>query len=214
MTFLKKWFLQIYTLTYFVSLLPLGLYDFFCGTEFGGIDKNGDRDGRFAYFPSPVFSFPFLRRYVKKHLNGGQGHSVLDIGCGKGFILLFFSSLRFDKVSGIEYDKKLCDLARKNLRHSGACARVYHADAADYKGYADYDTFYLYNPFDKTLLEQCLGRITSSLKERPRKLTIFYCNPIYESIIKKKGFKEKARFYYKTGVFVLDGEISVSKENR
>lgn len=196
---------SVYTLTYFVSLLPLWLYDLFCGTEYGGIDRNGDRDGHFAYFPSSVFSFPFLKGYIKKHLSGGRGHSVLDIGCGKGFVLLFFSRLRFDAVAGIEYDKKLCCLAKNNLWHSGADANVYYADAADYTGYVHYDTFYLYNPFDKAILKQCIGRITASLKERPRKLVVFYCNPVYGSILKEKGFREEGHFYYKTRVFVLDG---------
>ena len=112
---LKRLFKFLYTLTYFIWLIPLRLYDILHGTEYGGIDKTGDKDGRFAYFPSPVISFLFLRRYVRRHIQKGRGHSVLDIGCGKGIVLLFFSRMAFDRVSGIEYDEKLCRMAEKNL---------------------------------------------------------------------------------------------------
>lgn len=202
---MKRLFHLLYTLTYFGSLLPLKLYDLFHKTEYGGIDKNGDIDGRFAYFPSSVFSFVFLKGYIKRNLSGGQGHSVLDIGCGKGVVLLFFSTLCFDEVSGIEYDKKLCRLARRNLRDNPKTIRIYHGDAACFLRYEIFDTFYLYNPFDETILKRCVDRILLSFKQRPRTLTVFYCNPVYADVLREKGFRERGHFYYKTTVFVYDG---------
>ena len=204
---LKRLFKFLYTLTYFIWLIPLRLYDILHGTEYGGIDKTGDKDGRFAYFPSPVISFLFLRRYVRRHIQKGRGHSVLDIGCGKGIVLLFFSRMAFDRVSGIEYDEKLCRMAEKNLKKSHRSVNVYQADAAEFSGYKNYDTFYLYNPFDETILGKCFDRILLSLPDNPRKLTVFYCNPVYGDILKRKGFQEEGHFYYKTTVYVYEGEF-------
>lgn len=197
----------LYTLTYFIWLFPLRLYDIIHGTEYAGIGKTGDRDGRFEYYPSPVISFLFLRRYIRKHMQNGMGHSVLDIGCGKGIVLHFFSQLCFDRVSGIEFDKKLFLLARKNLRNTPGPIKVYMADAEKFSGYKYYDTFYLYNPFDETILEKCLDRIFSTMERFPRKITIFYCNPVYGDILRKRGFKEEGHFYYKTVVFVYEKGI-------
>ena len=204
----KKIYSRLYTLTYFPSLIPLKVYDILHGTDFAGIGRSGNKDDRFEYMPTPVFSFPSLRRYIQKNMNGGRGHSVLDIGCGKGLVLRFFGSMQFDAVAGIEYEKKLCLQARKNLKSAFCKIKVYHADASDFSMYGDYDTFYLYNPFDKKILEKCADRIVAALELRPRKLTVFYCNPVYADVLKKKGFNETARFYYKTAVFVLDGEKS------
>lgn len=198
---LKRFFRLIYTLTYFIWLLPLRVYDIFHGTEYSGIGKTGDREGRFEYYPSPMISFLFLKRYIRRYMKKGRGHSVLDIGCGKGVVLLFFSQLSFDRVSGIEFDEKLCRLARKNLKGIPGQVKVYRADAEDFSGYQYYDTFYLYNPFDASILEKCLDRILSTLESNPRKLTVFYCNPVYGDILKGKGFEEKDRFYYKTVVY-------------
>ena len=203
---LKRLFHLLYTLTYFVSLVPLKLYDILHGTEFSGIDNSEDKEGRYTYYPSPVFSFPRLRRYIRRNMQNGRGRSVLDIGCGKGFVLLFFSGLSFDKVAGIEYDEKLCRIARRNLRKTSGKIKVYRADAADFPLYENYDTFYLYNPFDEKILEKCIDLILASLKKCPRKLTVFYCNPVYGDVLKKKGFEEAAHFYYKTTIFILYGE--------
>ncbi|MBR0382959.1 MAG: class I SAM-dependent methyltransferase [Eubacterium sp.] len=203
---LKKIYIWLYTLTYYISAVPLKFFDIRHGTEFGGIDFKGDRGGRFAYYPSSVFTFPLLRRYIKRHMNGGKGHSVLDIGCGKGLILYFFSSLDFDLVSGIEYNGKLCRIAKRNLRKVSRPAKVYQADAVDFTMYENYDTFYLYNPFDEAIVEKCTDRIMSSLERRPRKLTVIYCNPVCGDSLKRKGFKEEGHFYYKTSIFVFHGE--------
>ena len=201
-----KYIHLLYTLTYYLSLGPLKLYDLLHGTEFSRIEKTGDHDGRFEYYPSSLFSFPFLGSYIRRQMRGGRGHSVLDIGCGKGFVLLFFSGFCFDRVSGLEYDEKLCRLARNNLKSVPKTVSVYWGDAADYSEYENYDTFYLYNPFDRKILEKCLDLILASLKQRPRKLTVFYCNPVYGDVLKQRGFKKEGQFYYKTTVFVFDGD--------
>ena len=198
---------KLYTLTYFPSLIPLKVYDIVHKTRFSGTDPDGDKDGRFAYFPSSVFSFPSLGRYIRRNMQNGRGHSVLDIGCGKGFVLLFFSRLHFDQVSGIEYDQALCRLAAKNLKRTRSTVSIYHSDATDFPGYGNYDTFYLYNPFDKAIMEQCLDRILSSLQQHPRKLTVFYCNPVHGDLLKEKGFQEVKHFYYKTTIYHYGTDI-------
>ncbi len=203
---LKKLLNLLYTLTYFVSVVPLRAYDRLHRTEFARIRETGDQDGRYEYYPTSVFSFPFLRRYIDRHLQGGKGHSILDIGCGKGLVLLFFSGMSFDRVSGIECDGKLCALARKNLGQVRSKPQIYQTDAAEFSFYGDYDTFYLYNPFDAAILDRCSDMILRSLQSDPRTLTVIYCNPVYGDLLKAKGFEKETHFYYKTDVFVFHGE--------
>lgn len=203
---IKRTYILCYKSTYYFSLIPLKLYDVLYGTEFSDIEKPMDDDGRFEYYPSPVFLFPFLRKYIREYMRSGIGHSVLDIGCGKGLLLLFFSSLSFDRVSGIEYDEKLYRLAITNLRHISKTVKVYLTDALDFTMYKDYDTFYLYNPFDERILEKCIRQLISSLELRPRKITVIYCNPVYGDCLKKNGFKEEGHFYMTT-IFVYHKNV-------
>ena len=220
---LKKLFHFLYTLTFFVSVVPLRAYDRMHGTESARIRETGDQDGRYEYYPTPVLSFPFLRGYIRRQLQGGRGHAVLDLGCGKGLMLLFFSRMPFDRVAGIEYDGNLCGKARDNLsktrdnlsktrdksrkaRDKLNRIRIYQTDATDFSLYGEYDIFYLYNPFDGQTLDRCMDKILDSLEARPRELTVFYCNPVYADRLRDRGFEEGKHFYYKTAVFVFHGE--------
>ncbi len=183
---MKDIYKLLYTLTYFISLVPMKIYDILHGTEFSKIEKTGDKDGRFEYYPSPIFSFVLLKRYINLFLQGGKGHAILDIGCGKGYMLNFFRRYTFDKISGLEYDKKLCIKAKKNLKKLHSNIKIYNIDAIDFPAYKYYDVFYMYNPFDEHIMELCIEKILESLKENPRKITVIYCNPLYETVLIKK----------------------------
>ena len=134
-------------------------------------------------------------------MQNGRGHSVLDIGCGKGFVLNFFATMCFNEISGIEFDKTLCLKARKNLSRNIRRVKVYNVDAIDFPKYEEYDTFYMYNPFDENILEKVIDLITASYETNPRQITIIYCNPIYKDVLINKGFKETTKFYYKTYIY-------------
>ena len=109
---LKRLFHLLYTLTYFVSLVPLKIYDILHGTEFSGIDNSEDKEGRYTYYPSPVFSFPRLRRYIRRNMQNGRGSSVLDIGCGKGFVLLFLAGSASTKWQGLSMTRSCAALPK------------------------------------------------------------------------------------------------------
>ena len=51
------------------------------------MEHNKDTDGRYSYSPSSLFSFPQIKKYIRRYLSNGHGHGILDIGCGKGFFL-------------------------------------------------------------------------------------------------------------------------------
>ena len=97
MRIVNKIYNFLYTCTYDLTIIPMKIYDFINHTDYSGIDKTVNKgEGRYEYYPSPVMSFPRLGKYIRKHLQGGRGHRVLDIGCGKGFMLLFFSTFSFE----------------------------------------------------------------------------------------------------------------------
>ena len=198
---------KLYTFTYYISNYSMRFWDFFHGTDFTFIDKPKGLDVYDSYYGTPWTSLFFLKRYIDKNLCGGKNRSILDIGCGKGFILYFFSLLHFKKVSGIEYERRRVHLAKKNLktmlRDDKRIPDIYCGNAAAFKRYDLYDTFYLYNPFDRDMLEQVVLRILSAERISKKPLLLFYCNPLYADVLLKYGFKETARFYYKTKVYVF-----------
>lgn len=196
---------RLYTSTYYFFNYLLRFYDFAKGTDFSFIDNSVIGNGREPYYATPVASFAKLKRCIDRNLDRGSGHNILDIGCGKGLMLYFFSHFGFERISGIEYDKRLSRVARKNLKRlKSGNVDIFNGDARLFRKYSDYDVFYLYNPFDRDTLCDVIKRIITSLDKAPRPLYLFYCNPRYETVLTDHGFREADRFYYKTKFFVYE----------
>jgi len=90
-----------------------------------------------------------------------SGDSFIDIGCGKGAVLNYASRLGFGKVSGIEIDPGLVEIARRNIDrlHLGDRVEIIQSDATKYDGYGKYSFFFLFNPFDSEIYETVIARI-------------------------------------------------------
>ena len=115
----------------------------------------------------------------------------VDIGSGKGKILLLASHYNFKKVRGIEFSPALCRIAKTNVSAYQHRARIntpieiVESDAADYQIGADENVFFLFNPFDGDVLRQFLTNVGRSLEHNPRKIWLIYNNPIYRNVIEQ-----------------------------
>ena len=123
--------------------------------------------------------------------NVTENDSMLDIGCGKGRMLLFFSRFPFAKVDGVEIDQHLSDIGKRNIRKLRIKAGIYVGDAAGFKRYGDYNYFYLYNPFPEETMRKCVKRIVASTHVKPRKIRVFYANPTWHKVFIEYGFVEE-----------------------
>lgn len=129
-----------------------------------------------------------LRRLFKK-LNIPKDHSFIDIGSGKGRVLLIAAEYGFEEVKGIEFSSNLTTIANKNISKyrtqykSNTFFDVINIDAAHYKFNNIEDVFFLYNPFDEVILEKVLDNICKSLKEHKRRVWMIYANAVYRELI-------------------------------
>ena len=197
---------KLYTFTYYLSNFSMHFWDILHGTDFSYIDKSVETSINSPYYATPWASIHNLRQYIKNDLDDGKNHKVIDLGCGKGYMLYIFSMHSFDKVSGIEYSRHLKQIASRNLRklHMPTLPDIYRGDASLFREYSKYDVFYLYNPFDENTLQLVLGRIMDTLYNHPRTLYLIYCNPLYENVLVEYGWKEVSHFYYKTKVYIYE----------
>jgi SAM-dependent methyltransferase len=79
----------------------------------------------------------------------------VDVGCGKGRALLIASRYPFAQLIGVEYAKKLCQQASRNLERCGVPAhrsQIICQDAAYFRFPEQNLVAYFYNPFDATVL--------------------------------------------------------------
>jgi SAM-dependent methyltransferase len=99
----------------------------------------------------------------------------VDLGCGKGRVLLVAANLGFKQVIGVEFARELAEIANQNFTKMKVTnAAVVHADAAEYQ-FPDSDlVVYLYNPF----LPQVMKKVVANLKRsRAKRLFVIYSVP-------------------------------------
>ena len=103
-------------------------------------------------------------------------------------MLEIFTTLGFSKVTGLEYSPELSEIARENMKKLGLPCEVFTGDAALFDGYDAYNWFYLYNPFSGDIMRRFIGRLKESCRRAPRRITVLYTNPRFESLFAESGF--------------------------
>ena len=94
-------------------------------------------------------------RNVLRTLSIDAGHSVLDVGCGKGSAMRVLLDHPFGRVDGIELSADLAAIARTNferLRVPADRCRVLVADATTFAELDGYTHVYLANPFSGAVM--------------------------------------------------------------
>jgi SAM-dependent methyltransferase len=124
--------------------------------------------------------------------------TFVDIGCGKGRVLMLAAEHGFTRVAGVDYSPSLCAIARRNLdilrekTGLGFESVIHNADASVYAFDRDDTVVFLYNPFDPTVLRAVLANLRASLARDPRELWLVYHRPEWRSVIEEAGVFETA----------------------
>jgi 16S rRNA G966 N2-methylase RsmD len=108
-----------------------------------------------------------------------QDQSFLDIGSGKGGVIIYSQQLGCKKSAGIEYEKHLHDIAVKNIKILGmeSNCKSFNIDARDFKDYGDFSIFFLFNPFSDDIYHEVLNKIKMQInisKDKKTKYLICY----------------------------------------
>jgi len=97
----------------------------------------------------------------------------IDVGCGKGRALILAAQRAYPKLIGIDYSRRLCNIARRNLLQIGIPAdrfEIICVDATEF-AFPKHDcVLYFYDPFDVTILDA----IMVSLQQFQNRLLIAF----------------------------------------
>jgi SAM-dependent methyltransferase len=152
------------------------------------------------YQPTQVLP---LRR-VLSELEIPRDKIFVDLGCGKGRVLMLAAEAGFRDLRGVEFSAELCALATTNCAkykkktNCRADFRLTHSDVVDYP-VRDEEVFFMFNPFDDHVLGIVLQRIVDSLTERARQIWIIYRNPVHEAVLERNPAFSKLREYTHMG---------------
>jgi hypothetical protein len=126
----------------------------------------------------------FTLKSIFKHMNLGADNVFVDIGCGKGRVLLFAAQYNLRKVIGIEMDSELANAARAILQRvvTKTPVEIIQSDAATCD-LSEGTVFYMFNPFGERTMKMVLDNIERSWIANPREIWIVYGTPIHASVL-------------------------------
>jgi SAM-dependent methyltransferase len=159
--------------------------------ELGGLTiKGANREHGRHYQGARVL---VLRRLFRMLRSDVPPETVfVDFGCGKGRVLLIAMEFGFKEVKGVEFARELCAIANHNIAHykskrglTTPCNAI-EADATTYPIDPCENVFFMYNPFDETILAKVADNIAASGRAHPRKITVIYLNPRCSEVFAQK----------------------------
>lgn len=163
------------------------------------------------YKPTRIRHF----RLLIKALNLPEGSVFVDMGSGKGRVLLTASLNNFKRITGVEISSQLCEIARENkAKFEKALGKqlpinIVNIDVLEYNVQNDENVFYFYNPFDNYIMERIIERIKQSLIDNPRKIWLIINNftPFIALIENKYKLLKSKEFIYggtEFAVYIID----------
>lgn len=116
--------------------------------------------------------------------------TFVDLGCGKGRVVLLAAARGFIAAIGVEYSSLLSGIAQANaarfVARGGATLPpvFWQGNAADYPA-PDGNVFvYLYNSFGADILMGCLDRLEAAKRADPaRRIVLAYVNPQHADVV-------------------------------
>ncbi len=150
-----------------------------------------DEKERSNYIPSGWASLSYLN--ATRPLQSDD--VFLDIGSGKGRVVLLAATYPVRRVIGVELSSVLHEIAQSNLARAVkwlACqdVQLVCGDAASYPIPDDVTVVYLFNPFVGAPFLRVIDNIEESLLRRNRPVWIFYTNPVmHESVIERSWIR-------------------------
>ncbi len=123
-----------------------------------------------------------------------EQYAFVDLGSGKGRVLMMAARCRWRRIVGVEVSPVLHAIARRNLerfeRRTRGCSRfeLVCADVGAFDLPEGPLVLYLYNPFGPPVLERVLARLRASLERSPRHVLLVYRNPKHADVIERAGF--------------------------
>jgi SAM-dependent methyltransferase len=141
------------------------------------------------YEPSTL---PKLRRALR-HLDiDPPDYVFVDVGSGKGLVVIEAARSPFREVIGIEISRRLHETATDNLARArarltlAAPVTLLNLDALAFDFPDRRQVVYLYNPFDQVILRPLLCRLVACLEHGAEDIVVVYVNPVHRPMLESE----------------------------
>lgn len=129
------------------------------GTRYDSIINNNlNLDEYSNYSPSCKYLFNVIEQ-----LNITENDSIVDMGCGWGYVLTILNLFPFNKISGIEISKSDIQICNNNLHELNITnINTINDDVCNFTEYNHYNYYYFYNPFSVEIFEAIIKKINQN----------------------------------------------------
>ena len=151
-----------------------------------------------AYQPTDQGFFSEMMDGLWHHTRSNlQELTFIDLGSGKGRVLLMASDYPFRKIIGVELLPSLNRIAQENIaKYKSEAQKCFAlestcADATNFPLPDGPVVLYLFNPFPEFGLRRTLANLQRDLEQNPRPLYLLYHNPVFEFVLEGQPFLTK-----------------------
>ena len=161
-------------------------------------ELGGDDDARaHAVEYRPTSGVDAARMVARLPIADVASTHFLDLGCGKGRVVLLARSQPWASVTGVEFSPDLAAAARRNLVTAtlpdrARTVRIVEGDARATVWPDGPLAVYLYNPFGREVMAAVAASLAASLAEHPRPCHILYANPQHADVFASDAWQPLA----------------------
>lgn len=173
--------------------------------KFLKIKTNGRDDTKANYLNFPYEPTPY--KVLERLANSGylsKKDKIIDYGAGKGRVDFYLAYQAKVKMVGVEYDKRLYQLALKNKEYAISATRVefVNQNAKYFLPPVDATGAYFFNPFSITILKTVMNKLK---EHKGFKLFFYYPSKTYLDYLNSCSFlKLRDRITYQDVFFTTD----------
>jgi SAM-dependent methyltransferase len=164
------------------------------GTDTSSLVPVGSLDLPDEHRAYAVLYWPSLQRTVERLLGSlpidHPGFTFVDVGSGKGRVLLMASLFPFRRIIGVELSERLHEVAERNVgvfhpaEQRCRDIELVHGDASQF-AFPEQDlVLYFFDPFDRTVMERVVSNLAESLRRHPREVWVIYlharCRAVFD----------------------------------
>ncbi len=138
--------------------------------------------------------------------------SIIDLGCGKGRMMMVAAHYGFVNITGIDFAKEVCEQAVANMKikekeFPEIKWKVINQNVEDYTIRPEDSVFFMFNPFKTQVLKNFLKKLDVSCKQVPRTTYFIYASPQHQQELLDNGYAiiyQKQKMYLKGIIAVRD----------
>lgn len=172
---------------------------------------NGDKSKSSRY---EAVNFFLIEKLFETLPQFSSNTSIVDLGCGKGRVLLVAAHYGFTNITGIDFAVELCIEAIKNMEKVSSKFpkikwNIINSNVIDYDIKPDDSVFFMFNPFTQDIITILLNKLENSCHQHPRSIYFLYTNPYYKEVLIRNGYE----IVFQKHIMHLEGIIAWKKNS-